>query len=363
MLNLRWFNFRQVILAWCVAGFIATISTLTLAENIQHTSNSDAESIVVGQVIQNQQSQANAQKQAIEPSKQTNTAKTAVNHDLSEGVIQRELPTLNEPIIDQANILSATEKQELTQKIYALHQQAKAQIGVVIVPTTGQEGIFDYAMRVATAWKLGSEKNDNGLLIVVALNDRKVQILTGYGLEGVLPDIVLSRIIRENIYPYFKEGQYAQGLSDGLGSIDQILNMDADVATKAAQELKERHEKAFVEKQNRENTFNAVLIILLVGVVASYAVGNRLSAATAAVAGVTAGIVNGMGIVASLLIGLGIFILLITTIAHILLQHVLARIGGGGSGRGGSGGGSSGGSSGYRGGGGGFGGGGASGSW
>ncbi|MFX6048529.1 TPM domain-containing protein, partial [Acinetobacter baumannii] len=92
------------------------------------------------------------------------------------------------------------------------YEAKKAQIAVVIVPTTGQEDIFDYAMRVAQQWQLGSAKRDNGILMTIAVNDRRIQILTGYGVEGVLPDIVVGRIIRNQITPYFKQAQYAQGI-------------------------------------------------------------------------------------------------------------------------------------------------------
>lgn len=123
---------------------------------------------------------------------------------------------------------------------------------MVIVPTTGQEDIFDYSMRVAEAWQLGSAKRDNGLLMTIAINDRRIQILTGYGLEGVLPDIVAGRIINDKITPYFKQGQYAQGIDSGLEEIERILNLDPEVAAQAAQELKQRQEQALQEQQARE---------------------------------------------------------------------------------------------------------------
>jgi uncharacterized protein len=276
---------------------------------------------------------------------------------MAEGESIRGLPTLNEPVVDQANLLSAPEKQALSQRIIKLYQQGKAQIGVVIVPTTGQEDIFDFAMRIAEKWQLGSAKQDNGLLMAIAVNDHRIQILSGYGLEGVLPDVVLSRIIRNNITPYFKQNQYAQGIQAGLNEIEKVLNMDPEVATQAAQALKERQEQALHEQQAKEKTIMTALFILVAGVIGSYIVGNRLSAATAAVAGAVAGLVNGAGLITSLLIGGGIFFLLITALAQLIFQAFLS---GGGRG-GGSGGGFGGG--GYRGGGGGFGGGGASGSW
>ena len=309
--------------------------------------------IVARKIIQNQQKTSNSQNV-----EQENVQPLQVENDLADGETIRTLPTLNEPVIDQANILSASEKQQISVRILKLNEQAKAQIGVVIVPTTGQEDIFDFAIRVAEQWKLGSEKQDNGLLMAIAINDRRIQIATGYGLEGVLPDIVASRIIRNNITPYFKQNQFAQGIDVGLAEIENILNMDPEIAAQAALELKERQAQALHEQQAKEKTFNTALFILIAGIIGSFVVGKRLSASTAAVAGTVAGLVNGAGLLTSLLIGGGIFFLLITTIAQVLFQAILSGSGGRG---GGSGGGFGGG--GYRGGGGGFGGGGASGSW
>ena len=318
------------------------------------TASDDSEVILAKQILpQPHLNNTTAQQQ---PEK---TTLPEVANDMAEGESIRSLPTLNHPVIDQAKILSAAEIQQLDQKILTLYQQGKAQIGVIIVPTTGQEAIFDFALRTGEQWQLGSAKRDNGLLIAIAVNDRKIQILTGYGLEGVLPDLVLSRIIRNQITPQFKQGLYAQGIAAGLDEITRIVNLDPEVAQQAAQDLKQQHEQALQQQQAQEHTFATMLIILLVGVVGSYIVGNRVSAATAGVAAIVAGLVNGVGIVMSLMLGVGIFFLLVTSLAQLIFQAFLSG-GGRGGGSGGFGGGSSGG---YSGGGGSFGGGGASGSW
>ena len=189
------------------------------------------------------------------------------------------------------------------------------------------------------------------------MNDRKIQILTGYGLEGVLPDLVLSRIIRNQITPLFKQGQYAQGIAAGLDEITRVVNLDPEIAAQAAQDLKDQHEQAIQAQQGKDNALSMALFILIAGIIGSFIVGKRLSASTAAVAAVVAGWVSGAGIVMSLVLGVGIFFLLITSLAQLIFQGLLSGGGGqGGGGFGGSGGG-------YSGGGGSFGGGGASGSW
>lgn len=356
-ISMRWPQFCAVFL------FIASVFALSAhAWSETAAAADDAEMVAAGKIIQDQQKNAqgpSASSAANRPAVQSPPAPEIAN-DLADGESIRHLPTLNEPVVDQANLLSPADKQAISQQILKLHDSGKAQIGVIIVPTTGQEGIFGFAMRAAEQWQLGSAKQDNGLLMAIAVNDHRIQILSGYGLEGVLPDIVLSRIIRNQITPYFKQNQYAQGIQSGLNEIEKVLNMDPEVAAKAAQELKERQEQALHEQQAKQKTFSTALIILLAGIIGSYVVGNRLSAATAAVAGTVAGLVNGAGLLTSLLIGGGIFFLLITALAQLIFQAVLSGAGrSGGSGSGGG----FGGGGGYSGGGGGFGGGGASGSW
>lgn len=319
----------------------------------QATATDQSDVLIAGKIIQEQQ---RAQPSTSTANNQNTQTSIEVANDMADGESIRGLPTLNQPVIDQAKILSPAEIQQLDQMILNLYQQGKAQIGVIIVPTTGQEAIFDFALRAGEKWQLGSAKRDNGLLIAIAINDRNIQILTGYGLEGVLPDVVLSRIIRNQITPAFKQGQYAQGISAGLDEITRIVNLDPEIAQQAAQELKERHERALQQQQAKENTMSMALFILVAGVIGSFIVGKRLSASTAGVAAAVAGLVNGAGVGMSLILGIGVFFLLITSLAQLIFQAFLS-----GGGRGGGGG--FGGGGGYRGGGGSFGGGGASGSW
>ncbi|MCO8060929.1 TPM domain-containing protein [Acinetobacter lwoffii] len=344
----------EILLKYC-AGLILMLGMgTTMLVSAETATATDAEDVIVAREILQPKNNQNT------PAQNTETAAASqpqIANDMAEGQFQRDLPSLNEPVIDQANILSPAEKQQFSQRILKLYNEGKGQIGVVIVPTTGQEDIFDYSMRVAEAWQLGSAKRDNGLLMTIAINDRRIQILTGYGLEGVLPDIVAGRIIHDKITPFFKQGQYAQGIDSGLTEIERILNLDPEIAAQAADELKERQEQAYQAQKASKATFSSVLFIVVAGVVGSMIFGRKLSAATAAVAGTAAGLVNGMGLIASLMIGAGVFFLLVTSLAQLILHAFMAGGGRGGSGRGGFGGG------GFGGGGGGFGGGGASGSW
>lgn len=347
----------EMLLKYCARLLLMLVMGMVVPVSAETATATDTEEVIVAREILQKPAATNSQT-AQTDTEVDSAQQPQIANDMAEGQIQRDLPSLNEPVIDQANLLSPAEKQAISQRILNLHNAGKGQIGVVIVPTTGQEDIFDYSMRIADAWQLGSAKRDNGLLMTIAINDRRIQILTGYGLEGVLPDIVAGRIINDQITPYFKQGQYAQGIDAGLAEIERILNLDPEIAAQAADELKERQEQAYQAQKASKATFSSVLFIIVAGVVGSMIFGRKLSAATAAVAGTAAGLVNGMGLLASLMIGAGIFFLLITSIAQLILHAFLAGGGrGGGSGRGGFGGG------GFGGGGGGFGGGGASGSW
>ena len=344
---------------------------LTHAEVATATDQATAEdAVVLGKVIPNHNlpipnvginptaQNANSNQTTAQDPVQAPNQQVQVNNDMAEGEAFRQLPTLNAPIIDQANVLSGAEKQQLNEQIRQIYNQGKAQIGIIIVSTTGQESIFDFAMRVAEQWKLGSAKQDNGLLIAVAVNDHRIHIATGYGLEGVLPDIIASRIIRNQIGPEFKQGQYGQGLIAGVTEIERILNMDPETAQKAADELKERQAQAIQAQEAKDKTMTSAMVILIIGIFASFMIGNRLSATVAGITATAAGLIYGAGIVTSLIFGFGIFFLLITSLAQLIFQAFLS-----GGGRGGGSGGGFGGGRGYSGGGGGFGGGGASGSW
>ena len=343
----------KTVLMLMICTLVLTFQSFAWAETATATDSLD-DAVVVAKVIQNN---TNVQDDSPEVISTSNQTASSVKNDLADGQI-RQLPSLNEPVIDQAKVLSANEKQNLEAKIRNIYNQGKAQIGVIIVPTTGAEGIFDFAMRTAEQWKLGSAKQDNGLLIAVAVNDRKIHIATGYGLEGVLPDIMVSRIIRNQITPYFKSGQYGQGIQAGVMEIERILNLDPEIAKQAADELKARQDQAIQEQEAKDRTMTTAIIILIVGIFASFIIGNRLSASVAGVTAFATGLIYGSGILMSLVLGFGIFFLLITSLAQLIFQMFLS-----GGGRGGSSGGGFGGSGGYSGGGGGFGGGGASGSW
>ena len=124
---------------------------------------------------------------------------------------------------DYAKIFSSSEKAELNTLIGALERKTTAQIAVVTLATTSPLEIEDYAVRLFEKWGIGQKGKDNGALLLVAVKDRKVRIETGYGLEGALPDAICNKIIFSAIIPYFKKGEYNNGIIAGTAYIVQLI--------------------------------------------------------------------------------------------------------------------------------------------
>src|SRR6202035_4027490 len=134
------------------------------------------------------------------------------------------VPPLSGRVVDQTGTLSAGDISSLTQSLKDLETRKGSQVAVLIVPTTAPETIEQYSIRVAEAWKIGRKKIDDGALLVVAKDDRKLRIEVGYGLDGGLADAAASRIIDEIITPKFRSGDFAGGISDGVDRIIGVVN-------------------------------------------------------------------------------------------------------------------------------------------
>jgi uncharacterized protein len=267
------------------------------------------------------------------------------------------IPPLKARVTDLTNTLSPAEAQALEAKLAAWEQQSGNQLAVLMVPTTKPEPIEAYSIRVADAWKIGRKGQDNGALLVVAKDDKKVRIEVGYGLEGSLTDATSRRIIAETMAPYFRQGQFAQGINAGVDQIIDVVNKGEPLAAKSAP-----------KPQSRSSGFPfemllivAFVVIPLLGGILRRIFGRPLgSTVGAGIVGAGAWIVAGSLLIAGIA-GLVAFLVMLLTGAG----SGLARRGGGvwiPSGGGGWGGGGGGGG-GFSGGGGGFGGGGASGGW
>lgn len=132
------------------------------------------------------------------------------------------VPPLKSRVTDLTGTLNAQQKSELESRIAAFEARRGSQIAVLLLPTTKPEEIEQYAIRVAEAWKIGRRKVDDGLILVVAKDDRRLRIEVGYGLEGAIPDSVAKRVIDERIAPRFRDGDFYGGVRDG---VDQLIRL------------------------------------------------------------------------------------------------------------------------------------------
>ncbi len=131
------------------------------------------------------------------------------------------VPPLSERVIDLTGTLTAVESQNLIGKLAAFEAEAGPQIVVLMVPTTQPEDIASFAQRVGEAWKIGRRDVGDGLLLVVAKNDRKLWIAPAKALEGAVPDLAARKIVAETISPRFRSGDFAGGIDAG---VDQLIS-------------------------------------------------------------------------------------------------------------------------------------------
>lgn len=115
-------------------------------------------------------------------------------------------------VLDQAGLLQANEAQQLEQKLRGYADSTSTQFAIVLVPSTGNSDPYDYAMAIGKTWGVGQKGKNNGVVILVSMDNRKIRIVTGRGIEDVLPDATCKRIINRILKPYFKRGDYYNGL-------------------------------------------------------------------------------------------------------------------------------------------------------
>jgi len=133
------------------------------------------------------------------------------------------IPPLKARVTDLTGTLSQTETTQLEQQLARFEAEKGSQIVVLIIPTTRPESIEQYSIRVAEAWQPGRKGVDDGVLLLVAKNDKALRIETGYGLEGILPDALARRIIDEIIVPQFRQGHFYTGLQAGIERITSVI--------------------------------------------------------------------------------------------------------------------------------------------
>lgn len=136
---------------------------------------------------------------------------------------QIAVPELRQQVTDITGTLSTSEQQSLTQQLQDITQKTRAQVAVLIVPSTGDDSIEQYATRVFDNWRLGDAKRNDGILIIVAWSDRTVRIQVGYGLEEKVTDALAGDIIRSNMIPAFKQQKLAKGLELAIIALNNRL--------------------------------------------------------------------------------------------------------------------------------------------
>lgn len=250
------------------------------------------------------------------------------------------LPALSARVTDLTATLDETQRGRLEAQLAAIDRAGRAQIAILLLPTTQPEAVEQFGIRLAEAWKIGHKGADNGVIVIVAKNDRKMRIEVGYGLEGAIPDATARRIIAERMAPAFKQGDFFGGLRAAVEGLDQAMGGSAAAAPAAMPSSK--------PDASAEDT--DLLPWLMAAVVAGGVLrmifglfGSLLAAVVAGWLGLT---IFGSWL-AALMVGFVIFVLSFFNLFS------LGGFGGGGSSSGG----------GFSGGGGSFGGGGASGHW
>jgi uncharacterized protein len=264
------------------------------------------------------------------------------------------VPPLKARVTDITGTLSAAQVQRLEGQLRDFERAKGSQIAVLMLPTTRPETIEQYSIRVAEAWKIGRAKIDDGVILIVAKNDRSLRLEVGRGLEGAIPDAIAKRVVSDLIAPRFREGDFYGGVTAGTEALMKLIEGEPLPAARV-------QGRSQPGGQDYGNLFVILLVALFfLGGVLPRLLGRPLGATVAGgIAGFAAWVVAGLGM--AVFIGIFAFILTLIISAR---GYTPGRWGGGGwSSGGGAGGGGDFGGGGFSGGGGDFGGGGASGRW
>jgi uncharacterized protein len=198
----------------------------------------------------------------------------------AEGDLQT-IPALSARVTDLTGTLDAQQKQTLEGELAALEQRKGAQIAVLLVPTTEPEDIAQYSIRVFDQWKLGRKNIDDGVLLIVAKNDRRVRIEVARGLEAAIPDAAAARIIREYITPRFRAGDYFGGIHDATGALTKLVDGE-----ELPPPLTDEHER----KRGSSDIFNAAVWAFFIGLWARGMFGGLPTPPRAGLVGVASGV-------------------------------------------------------------------------
>ncbi|MEZ4255654.1 MAG: TPM domain-containing protein [Polyangiales bacterium] len=186
------------------------------------------------------------------------------------------VPALRARVNDAAGMLSGAEAQALERKLEAYERATQHQFALLTVRTLGGESIEQFGIRVADAWKLGDAKRDDGLIVILAKEEHDVRIEVGYGLEGVIPDAIAARVIRETMAPAFKAGRFAEGINAGFDALMNAASPGAaPTAVKGANSIRKQKSPWFVVLLQGLCRFAGVLLFLFFAIFMRLGAGGR----------------------------------------------------------------------------------------
>ena len=162
------------------------------------------------------------------------------------GVYALEVPPLKGRINDRAGVLSSSESRDLENYLAGVEKATGAQIALLTIPSLEGESLESYSFRVADSWQLGSADKDNGALLLIAMEEKKIRIEVGYGLEAVLTDAMSGYIIREAIVPEFKKGKFDRGIAAGLKSMGGVVTGDTPISVEQINESQQQESEGGV---------------------------------------------------------------------------------------------------------------------
>src|SRR6266446_1587880 len=217
------------------------------------------------------------------------------------------VPPLKARVTDLTGTLSGTQQQDLERRLREFESRKGSQIAVLMLPSTEPETIEEYSIRVAEAWKIGRARVDDGVILVVAKNDRKLRVEVGRGLEGAIPDAVAKRVVSDVIAPHFRTGDFYGGVTAGTDALMKLIEGEGLPAPQSG---------VIIRGVSRTIDFQTILL-LFIALVLTDAIFRRLFGRVIG-AGVSGGIVGAIvwlvaGVLAFAVIGglIGFFIALV----------------------------------------------------
>lgn len=172
-----------------------------------------------------------------------------------------KVPSLEGPVIDEVGLLSRSAREQIAQNLFQLRQNNGPQIQVYITASLQGESTEQVAIQIFDQWKLGDAKKDNGILFLIAPNEKKMRIEVGRGLEGDIPDVIAKRIVSDVVSPFFKRKEFDFGVAQGVAALGQYLN--ASPEQKA--ELQKNIESGDQSSDGHRGFGNGFIVLIIVG--------------------------------------------------------------------------------------------------